>query len=81
MRPNQIFRRAIVLTALVAALSIAGKNAGAADAPGCKDPADLKRFAGSSIVLCARRDFAEYTLPTGPSIDYDFDAKRAHFYI
>src|SRR4051812_14164681 len=51
----------------------------AADAPGCTDVAGLKRFNGSSIVMCVKRDFAEYLLPTGKSIGYDFDTKKATF--
>jgi outer membrane protein OmpA-like peptidoglycan-associated protein len=54
-------------------------SARAADAAGCKDAADLKRFAGSTIVLCAKRDFAEYTLPTGKNTGYDFGAKKGSF--
>ena len=50
-----------------------------ADASGCSDPAGLKRFEGSSLVLCERRDFAEYALPTGKAVQYDFDTKRASF--
>lgn len=48
----------------------------AADAPGCKDLNDLKRFEGSSIVFCDKRDFAEYTLVNGRFEGYDFNAHK-----
>lgn len=51
----------------------------AADAPGCRDLSGLKRFEGSTIVLCDKRNFAEYTLPTGAATAYDFDGKRGAF--
>lgn len=68
----------LAVLALAASGAAAGKAA-AADARGCSDPAGLKRFERSSIVLCERRDFAEYTLPTGRAVSYDFGAKRAAF--
>lgn len=51
----------------------------AADAPGCKDLSGLKRFDGSSIVLCDKKNFAEYNLPTGKATAYDFNNKRGTF--
>src|ERR1700704_399285 len=51
----------------------------AADARNCADVGGLKRFEGSSIVICEKRDFAEYTLPTGRSLSYDFDRKKGVF--
>ncbi|SEE64713.1 protein of unknown function [Rhizobiales bacterium GAS191] len=58
-------RRAMMaLAALIACTSLAS-TAHAADAAGCQDPGGLKRFENSSIVMCEKRDFAEYTLPTG----------------
>jgi outer membrane protein OmpA-like peptidoglycan-associated protein len=54
-------------------------GAQAADAPGCKDAAGLKRFEGSAIVLCESRNFAEYVLAKGKANNYDFDAKKASF--
>src|SRR3954452_15649729 len=53
--------------------------ASAADTRGCADAGGLKRFAGSSIVICEKRDFAEYTLPTGKNLSYDFDTNKATF--
>ena len=50
-----------------------------ADAAGCADTAGLKRFNGSSIVMCVKRDFTEYLLPTGKATAYDTDAKKATF--
>ena len=54
----------------------------AKDAAGCKDVGDLKRFEGSSIALCEKKTFAEYTIATGrvPAFDYSsqkgvYDAK------
>lgn len=79
MSASSFARRVILFpTALIACTSLACL-AHAADAAGCKDLGGLKRFEGSSIVMCDKRDFAEYTLPTGKSIDYDSSAKRATF--
>jgi len=61
---------------LVATITPAAR---AADARGCADAGGLKRFAGSSIVMCEKRDFAEYTLPTGKNLSYDFDTRKAAF--
>jgi OOP family OmpA-OmpF porin len=72
-------QRAVGLLAAAVLFLLVTSGSQAADAPGCADTAGLKRFAGSSIVLCAKRDFAEYTLPTGKSLSYDFDRKRASF--
>ena len=51
----------------------------AADAAGCNDIAGLKRYDGSSIVMCVKRDFAGYLLPTGKSLEYDLGTKKAVF--
>lgn len=51
----------------------------AADASGCRDLAGLKRFEGSTIALCDKQNFAEYTLPAGPATAYDFNGKRGSF--
>lgn len=51
----------------------------AADKSGCKDIPGIKRFAGSSIVMCEARDFAEYTLPTGRTTGYDPSKGRGVF--
>lgn len=61
------------------AVLLAPLAAFAADAPGCKDAGGLKRFAGSSIVLCETRNFAEYVLAKGAATVYDFDRKKATF--
>jgi outer membrane protein OmpA-like peptidoglycan-associated protein len=54
-------------------------TADAADARHCADAGELKRFQGSSIVMCEQRNFVEYTLPTGKSVSYDFDTGKAAF--
>lgn len=51
----------------------------AADMPGCKDPSGLKRFQGSSLVLCENRDFGEYTLPAGKLLSWDYNTKTPNF--
>jgi OmpA-OmpF porin, OOP family len=51
----------------------------AADARGCRDADDIGRFQGSSLVMCANKDFAEYVLPTGPMQNFDFDTHRSTF--
>ncbi|WP_020178247.1 OmpA family protein [Methylopila sp. M107] len=52
-----------------------GSPAFAADAVGCKDLSGLKRFEGSTIALCEKKTFAEYTLATGPVKSFDFGKK------
>ena len=59
----------LMLLVLLAARAIA------ATPSDCTDVVGLKRFAGSSIVLCDRHTFTEYTLPTGRSVSYDFSTK------
>jgi OOP family OmpA-OmpF porin len=51
----------------------------AADKPGCKDLPGIKRFEGSSIVLCDGRNFAEYTLPTGKWTKNEDDPDKSDF--
>ena len=69
-------------SALTAAAVIIAASAGAAfaaDAPGCKDPAGIKRFEGSSLVMCETRDFGEYALPTGKLVAWDYNNQRPNF--
>jgi OmpA-OmpF porin, OOP family len=56
-----------------------GIPASANDAPGCSDPTGLKRYSGSSLVLCEKRDFDAYVLPTGKNTAFDFDTNKAEF--
>jgi outer membrane protein OmpA-like peptidoglycan-associated protein len=80
MLPSLFSRTAAAaLLVALATITTAAPVGWAADARGCKDPAGLKRFEGSSIVLCDQKNFAEYTLPTGKAVSYDFNAKRATF--
>jgi hypothetical protein len=58
---------------------VAAGAARAADARNCADVGGLKRFEGSTIVMCETRGFAEYTLPTGRSTAFDFDTHKATF--
>ena len=78
---SRFFSRSAAAALFAAFVMVAmGASAGwAADLRGCKDAAGLKRFEGSSIVLCEQRSFAEYTLPTGKAASYDFGAKKATF--
>lgn len=69
-----LFTAGLVFAGLLFA-ALTAVNASAADAPGCKDPFGLKRFEGSSLVQCEKRDFAEYLLPTSPINEYDFKLK------
>lgn len=72
--------RNLVRTAGLLAASLGISHAAlAADAPGCKDPVGLKRFEGSSLVLCERRDFAEYALPIGKLTAWNYDTKTPVF--
>jgi OmpA-OmpF porin, OOP family len=50
-------------------MAIGATSAMAADAKGCADPVGLKRFEGSSIVLCENKKFDDYMLPTGKMTD------------
>ncbi|MEJ1933876.1 hypothetical protein WDZ92_27070, partial [Nostoc sp. NIES-2111] len=81
MKRFNSFRGAGALARCAAAIAclLAPALAQAADAPGCKDTAGLKRFEGSAIVLCETRNFAEYVLAKGKASSYDFDAKKAAF--
>ena len=54
-------------------------GAPAADAPGCKDDPLLKRFEGSSIVLCKKKDFEAIKLPTGAIEEFDYSKTTAKF--
>ena len=63
----------------IAAAAFGSAAANASDKPGCKDIQDVKRFDGSSIVLCQQRSLAEYTLPTGKVTEYNFDKKKGSF--
>jgi OOP family OmpA-OmpF porin len=76
-RPFRLFSASLLLAA-IAGTACAAK-AHAADARDCADVVGLKRFEGSSIVMCEKRDFAEYTLPTGRNLSYDFDRKKGVF--
>lgn len=58
---------------------VSAPDAFAADAPGCKDPVGLQRFEGSSLVQCEGRDFAEYVLPAGKLVSWDYSAGRPSF--
>lgn len=73
---SRIATRLTLAAALAAAF---GSTAGAVDAPGCKDPAGLKRFAGSTLAQCENRDFAEYVLPHGKLVAWDYDLKKPNF--
>jgi OmpA-OmpF porin, OOP family len=72
-------RYLIIAFGVLAALVLTGSTVWAADAAGCADPAGLKRFNGSSIVMCVKRDFAEYLLPAGKALEYDTATKKATF--
>lgn len=80
MRTISTLVRAIAAAGFSAALTMAViLPAAAADAPGCKDPAGLKRFEGATLVLCESRDFGEYQLPTGKLLAWDYNTKRPSF--
>ncbi len=70
----------LVRLGLIAAACLLGPTlAHAADKQGCKDIPGLKRFSGSSIMLCQERNFAEYTLPTGRVLHYDYNRKKGDY--
>jgi OOP family OmpA-OmpF porin len=64
---------------LATAVACTPLSAMAADAPGCQDPVGLKRFEGSRIVMCEKREFTEYTLPTGKNTGHDFNSNKGSF--
>jgi OmpA-OmpF porin, OOP family len=51
----------------------------AADLPGAKDPAGIKRYEGSDIVRYEQITFDRYTLPLGRMLKFDFGTKLAEF--
>lgn len=61
------------------ALSFVPGLAFAADAPGCKDPTDLRRFEKSELILCGHRDFAPYLLPTGKLNAWNYTTQKPDF--
>jgi outer membrane protein OmpA-like peptidoglycan-associated protein len=74
----QMFMMRVLFAAAIVMLG--GVSAGyVADARACRDADDIGRFQGSSLVMCANKDFAEYVLPTGPMQNFDFDTHRATF--
>lgn len=64
---------------LALAFWVAPFAAYAADAPGCKDPADLRRFERSELILCGERDFAPYLLPTGKLDAWNYTTQKPEF--
>ncbi|MBA8876857.1 OmpA family protein [Phyllobacterium myrsinacearum] len=68
-----------VFVTAVAASIFAASFAHAADKAGCKDFPGIKRFEGSSIMLCDGRNFAEYTLPTGKWVKDEEDSAKSDF--
>ena len=73
---SMLASRRLWLVTILAGLLAGQSSARAADAPGCIDPASFKRFEGSHIVLCTKKDFAEYTLATGKLKSWDYNAKK-----
>ena len=51
----------------------------AADVPGAKDPAGIKRYEGSEIVRYEQLTFDRYILPLGKMLKFDFGTKVAEF--
>jgi hypothetical protein len=81
MRISPVGRKtaALGLSLALLALGALGAPARAADAAGCKDDPALKRFEGSSIVLCKKKDFEAFKLPTGPMKEWNFDKKTPNW--
>lgn len=69
----------LALAVVVGAVFFGHSAARAADAPGCVDPNGFKRFEGSHIVLCNKKDFAEYTLQTGKLKTWNYTTKKPEF--
>lgn len=67
------------LAAACALLALSALPAAATDAKGCRDLAGLKRFDGSVIALCDQRKFAEYRLPVGKAVQYDYNRRQGTF--
>ena len=76
---NPVRNHAVLAAATLLFVALAAGAVSAADAPGCKDPAGLKRFEGSSLVSCEARDFVEAILPTGKLIEWDYNANKGKF--
>lgn len=54
-------------------------SAFAADLPGSKDPAEIKRYEGSEIVRYEQVAFDKFTVPLGKMTRFDFGTKAAEF--
>jgi OOP family OmpA-OmpF porin len=63
---------------LVALIAMTGA-AFAADARGCQDPPDLKRFERSDLVACAGRDYADYLMPLGKLNSWSYAEMKPNF--
>jgi OOP family OmpA-OmpF porin len=73
IRRLQLALAATGISVVLATAAQAGDLAGCADIPG------VKRFEGSTIVLCEKRNFAEYTLPAGKVTDFDYDKNKGTY--
>lgn len=73
------FRHFRAAVAAVAASVLVSSFAFAADKAGCKDFPGIKRFEGSSIMLCEQKNFAEYTLPTGKWVKNEDDSAKSDY--
>ena len=51
----------------------------AADLPGSKDPANIKRYEGSEIIRYEQFKFDQYVVPLGKMTSFDFNTKQAVF--
>jgi hypothetical protein len=51
-------------------------SAWAADREGCKDIPGIKRYVGSQIFACSKRDFIDYHLPVGRDARWDDQIRR-----
>ena len=67
------------LTLLFLLFSSLSTSVFAADLPGSKDPAEIKRYEGSQIIRYEHVAFDKFTVPLGKMTRFDFGTKAAEF--
>lgn len=77
MRITLFFNRYLILTVLNIFLIFS--QAQAADVPGSKDPANIKRYEGSEIIRYELIKFNQYHVPLGKIKKFDNNSKIAEF--
>ncbi len=69
--PQRRFRLLFIATLILCIFGAAAGSSSAADVPGSKDPAGMKRYEGSELIGYRAPKFDEYLLPLGPPSNVD----------